>query len=72
MTFWLDVPGLVEWVNFVSFVVAKHIDAKLILLFNLSNVTEWCWKSNPFSIYFADMSYVFLVSICIFIGFYRV
>ena len=42
MSIRLDVPCLVRRIHLIGFVVAKHIDAKIVQLFQLLDFTKWC------------------------------
>ena len=63
----LDVPCLVQWVDLVGFVVAKHVDTEIIQLFNLLDFTKRCWERNSSYVHLGFVASVCadIVSICL-------
>ena len=69
MSIRLDVPCLVQRIHLVGFVVAKNVDAKIVLLLNLLDVTKWCWELYAAKIQFMFVAFILGISRCILIGF---
>ena len=56
----LDVPCLEQWIHLVGFVVAEHVDAKIVQLLQLLDFTKRCWKRDPSDV---DFSFIATVGI---------
>ena len=41
---------LVHWIDFLFLVIAKNIDAYVILPFQLAHIFQRCWKKDSFDI----------------------
>ena len=71
MSIRLDVPCLVQRIHLVGFVVAKNVDAKIVLLLNLLDVTKWCWELYVAEIQFMFIAFILCYSLCILVEFHR-
>ena len=65
MSSFLDILGKMEWVDLLLSVIAKNVDADVVLTLNSLDILDRCWELNSFHVEFILILSILLHSISV-------